>query len=99
MFLKSALILIYFFLVKASNCDYSKEEDLLEIESNITASFKYTTRPSSRVACSMKLSLIKLAAVDDKSQIITTFSYLTLSWLDPRLAWRANVSRVFIPSI
>lgn len=46
-----------------------------------------TSRPSDRVDVSVKISLRQIIGLNEKTQIITTSSYLFVYWADPRLVY------------
>ena len=61
--------------------------DELNIIEKITREYKKSVRPSSDVEIYMDINFIQIVSVEEKSQTMTTISYLTLSWLDKRLSW------------
>ena len=83
-------ILIYDFIMnsKANTPDQADEEDI--INAILPSTYKKSVRPSSEVMIYAFISLQQINSVDEKSQTITTNSYLTLLWTDQRLTW--NIS-------
>jgi len=99
------IILVYFFincLVKnlcASTPDQTDEADI--INNILHGSYKKNVRPTPEVRIYAFISLQQITSVDEKSQTITTNSYLTLLWIDQRLTWKSssydNLEDVMIP--
>lgn len=77
------------------------QTDELNIIENITSEYKKSVRPSSDVEIYIDINFIQIVSVEEKSQTMTTISYLTLSWLDKRLSWtKANyddLDEILIP--
>ena len=74
--------------VNASTPDQADEENILK--TILPSTYKKSVRPSSEVMIYAFISLQQITSVDEKTQTITTNSYLTLLWTDPRFTW--NIS-------
>ena len=76
------------FTVNGNTPDQADEENILK--TILPSTYKKSVRPSSEVMIYAFISLQQINSVDEKSQTITTNSYLTLLWTDQRLTW--NIS-------
>jgi len=85
-----ALSLIFSNFLRVSN-----QDDTLEIEKHIKNSiinsdYDKSIRPSVTVEILMNIALKQIMALDERGMIMTTSSYLFVSWNDPRLKWNSN---------
>ena len=76
------IILTPFLIFFSASADVTDESNL---KKELFKSYDKTLRPSTRVDLSLKLSLRQIIGLNEKSQIITTSSYLFAYWLDTRL--------------
>lgn len=49
-------------------------------------------RPAQQVEIDVDFTLKQIIEVDEKTQILTTSSYLYLKWIDSRLAWNSSIN-------
>lgn len=73
----------------------SNDEDILKMEkyiknSVINSDYDKTIRPSVSVNILMNIALKQIIALDERNQVMTTASYLFISWHDSRLKWKSN---------
>ena len=85
-----ALSLIFSNFLRVSN-----QDDTLEIEKHIKNSiinsdYDKSIRPSVTVEILMNIALKQIMALDERNMVMTTASYLFVSWNDPRLKWNSN---------
>ena len=72
------------------------------IVGNITNVYNSKIRPSPKVEIKMSMSLKQIMTIDEKNQIMTSSSSLSLQWMDTRLVWNSsdfnNVSEILFPT-
>ena len=61
--------------------------DEQNISTAIFTGYSKNVRPSQEVLVSVYLSFIQINSVEEKTQTMTTNSYLTMTWTDSRLSW------------
>ena len=90
LFLVSILVADYFFLVTKQT--FSSVSTEASIKSAIFQQNTYdkTLRPNFTTNIFLEYTLKQLTAVDDKTQAITTCSYLFITWTDSRLNWTVS---------
>ena len=88
-FLISAFSVIHFYCANANN--YSAfEKDIFSLLTNPNT-YNKNLRPDDSVAIQLFLSLQQVVSIDEKSQTMTSSSYLTLYWDDKRISWDKNL--------
>ena len=93
------IVLLALIISKTQSADQTDEKNAIAA---ITASpYSKTVRPTTDTSIEIYTNFIQLVSVEEKTQTITTISYLTLSWEDSRLAWTKatynGLEEVFIP--
>jgi hypothetical protein len=80
------LIIVFFpnTIKTQSDVDY---EAALKTALFKTASYDNTLRPSNPTYISLKLQLNQIVGLNERTEIITTSSFLFVSWSDSRLSW------------
>ena len=79
-----------------SNClSAGNLDDILKTEkqiknSIINSDYDKSIRPSVTVNILMNIALKQIMALDERNMIMTTASYLFVSWNDPRLKWNST---------
>ena len=53
----------------------------------LNSNYSSAIRPNNPTIIGLKITLKQIVAVDEKNQIVTSSSYLFVTWTDPRLAW------------
>lgn len=84
-FLLIPLTLFCFFCSYTYQSDTTDEYNMKKVIFSTT--YDRTIRPLDTIKISIKISMKQIVAVNEKSQIITTSSYLFVSWNDQRLSW------------
>jgi nicotinic acetylcholine receptor beta-4 len=73
-----------------------------QIFDSITEDYNSKIRPSPKVDIRISMSLKQIMTIDEKNQIMTSSSSLSLQWKDARLAWPSsdfnNVSEILVPT-
>ena len=65
-----------------------------------TASYDNSLRPADTTYILLKLQLNQIVGLNEKTEIITTSSYLFVAWLDLRLTWNpADYGNLYILSL
>ena len=98
-FLISAFLVIHFYCAHAKN--YSNfENNIISLLTN-PSTYNKNLRPDDSVEIVLYLSLQQIVSIDEKSQTMTSSSYLTLAWYDERISWDKtlyeNVDDINIP--
>jgi len=85
-----ALSLIFSNFLRVSNQDGTLEIEKHIKNSIINSDYDKSIRPSVTVEILMNIALKQIMALDERGMIMTTSSYLFISWNDPRLKWNSN---------
>ena len=92
------IVLFALIISKARSADQTDEKNAITA---ITASYSKSVRPATDTSIEIYTNFIQIVSVEEKTQTITTISYLTLTWEDSRLAWTKatynGLEEVFIP--
>ena len=64
--------------------------DQYNIFMNITKNYNKNVRPKDSVEVTPSFSLKQVVSIDEKNQIMTSNSYMGLSWQDERLTWNPH---------
>ena len=82
-------------LVVNGQSEDNRLDDELRLSKELVASSKYNKnlRPSYTTFLYIDLYMKQLMSVDEKTQTITTNSYLNVRWDDPRLKWEPTVTK------
>ena len=89
----------YFFIFQLFYLSLANDQaDLLKAEYNLIQN-KFTNnikiiRPSFQVNITVDLALKQIISIDEKTQVITTSTYLFVSWEDSRLCWNKSENNV-----
>ena len=83
---------ITYFFVHVIIWGYVKSQNTIQSEQNINksilnASYDKTIRPTESIDIGIEIALKQILTLDEKSQTITTVSYLFVNWYDIRLIW------------
>ena len=70
--------------------EFQKNIDDYYIYTNITNNYNKNVRPENKVDFVAFFSLKQMVSIDEKSQIMTTNSYVALFWNDKRLKWNPS---------
>ena len=87
----TSTIFVSFFLTSKIVCQLSSIQ--LAEQNLVTKLFKNysrTTRPSVQVKIAVNLQLKQIISLVEKTQILTTSSFIEQYWNDPRLTWSPN---------
>ena len=79
-----------------------KSLDQFNIYANITKNYNKNIRPSDTITIYIKLALKQIVSIDEKNQIMTSNSYVGMTWEDSRLSWNPadfnNVYNILMPT-
>ncbi len=89
------IFLITFCIICLSLFSTSNQDDVLKLEKHILKSiinseYDKIIRPSVNVNISINIALKQIISIDERNMVMTTASYLFISWNDPRLKWNSN---------
>jgi hypothetical protein len=89
------ILIIILSLVYSNFLSASDQDDTLKIEkeiknSIINSEYDKIIRPSVNVNISINIALKQIISIDERNMVMTTASYLFISWNDPRLKWNSN---------
>ena len=100
-YLKSLILITVLFgliITKARSADQNDEKTAIAA---ISTGYNKLVRPSTDTTISLFFNFIQIVSVEEKTQTVTTISYLTLTWEDIRLVWTPSsyngLEEVFIP--
>ena len=86
-----ALALIFFAIIAEILCaNVQKNVDQFNIYTKILNGYNKNIRPDEFVNIQAAFSLKQIVTIDEKNQIMTSNSYLGLTWTDQRLTWNAS---------
>ena len=75
-------------------------ESALKLALFKTASYDNSLRPADTTQILLKLQLNQIVGLNEKTEIITTSSYLFVTWIDSRLTWNpADYGNLYILSL
>ena len=83
------LVVLLVFFIEFSLCQNKVQNKLSQynIITNITKDYNKIVRPDDQVKISIKFSVKQIVSFDEKNQIMTSNSFLSLIWTDNRLDW------------
>lgn len=79
-----------FILVIANNHNATNSQEESDLSSALFTNYTNLVRPSKSVEIALNISLKQVTSLDEQNQIITTSSYIFLSWIDERLKWNPS---------
>ena len=87
--------------VNARKINPRENLDDYNVYMNVTTVYNSKIRPNTTVLITMSMSLKQIVSIDEKNQIMTSNSLLSLQWTDTRLSWDPknynNASEILIP--
>ena len=89
------ILIIILSLVYSNFLSARDQDNTLKIEkeiknSIINSDYDKIIRPSVNVNISINIALKQIISIDERNMVMTTASYLFISWNDPRLKWNSN---------
>jgi len=95
------LILFAFIISKAQSADQNDEKNAMTALTGAVSGYNKLVRPSPDTTIEIYINFIQIVSVEEKSQTVTTISYLTLTWTDSRLMFSQGtyngLEEVFVP--
>ena len=93
--MKKVIVFVALNIIITNCLSGSNQDDILKIEKQIKNSivnsdYDKIIRPSVTVDILMNIALKQIMAIDERNMVMTTASYLFVSWNDPRLKWNSN---------
>jgi hypothetical protein len=86
---KTIIILIFIIINEIKSQEITIMESV--IINKVLSSYNKNMRPTDQVQVNINLNLKQIVNIDDSNQLMTTSSYLTVSWYDPRLTWNFTI--------
>jgi nicotinic acetylcholine receptor len=90
MFNKIVIIFILLTFIRSIKSQMITNMESIVIN-QIFTNYSKNMRPTDQVEINLNLNLKQIVNVDDTNQLVTTSSYLTASWFDPRLKWNSSL--------
>ena len=92
------IVLFALIISKARSADQTDEKNAMTA---ILTGYNKLVRPTTDTMIYLFINFIQIVSVEEKTQTVTTISYLTLTWEDTRLAWTPSsyngLEEAFIP--
>ena len=92
-------------MVSSSSSSFLSVQENLDdynVYTNVTSNYNPKIRPNTTVQITMSMSLKQIVSIDEKNQIMTSSSLLSLQWNDTRLSWKPiyfnNATEILIPT-
>ena len=101
-YLQCCTLLIVSFWQEILGANTQKSLDQYNIYMNITKNYNKNIRPTDLFEIYIKMALKQVVSIDEKNQIMTSNSYVGMTWEDSRLSWNPadfnNVYNILMPT-